>query len=533
MSSIYQKFYESVQAYPDYLAIHYEGTDITYKTVNNEVDKIASALCDLKVKPGDVIAVVMPNTPEAVYTFYAINKVGAISYEIHPQTPPAALKRFLKFVNAKLLITLDIFLDNYYPVAQELTIPVISCNPFEGASFIKRCICQYRSRHYSRNTVKYRSLKATSQAIKAYSFLPGATAVLLNSGGTTSDPKVIELSNEAINNLAGCGKSILGITDPKGVFMFAVLPMFHGFGLCMGIHAPIINGACTTLMTQFHTLPTIKLIKKRRLTILIGVPTLYKALLKRSKFYGKHLSRLTATYVGGDTTPPDLINEFNAAMEKYGSTARMYEGYGLTETVTVCTVNTITGNRLGSVGKPVSGAMIKIVDRDTREELSNNMLGEIMVGGNFIMNGYYHSADLTKNVLISDDNNQKWVLTGDYGYLDDDGYLYFKQRLKRLVKVSGYIVCPSDLEKLVSNMEEVYEAYATGTPDNFRGEVIKLFVVLNKNLPDILEEEIRKKINETIAREIGEYATAKTIIFLDKMPKTAIGKIDGKVLEES
>lgn len=527
--SFYQILKETTKTYPKENALCYENKYYKYQTVLKETDHLASSLKTLGVKKHDVVTICMPNTPEAVYSFYAVSKVGAICYEVHPKTTLNMMRRFLKNTNSHILIVLNLFVKEFIPLTKEMDLKIISCNPFEKGNIFLKTFCSLKAKTSDPRVIPYHKLKATIKANEDY-LDSKETSVYLNTGGTSGEPKIIELSASAINNLAGEGTTILGITDPIGIHMLGVLPMFHGFGLCMGIHAPITFGACVSLMTKFNVKKTIKLIKQNRCNIIIGVPGLFKSLLKQPAFYHESLKNVGVAYVGGDFVPADLTSRFNETMIKYNSPARLFTGYGLTETVTVCNVNTNFANKENSVGKCVSDFKNKIIDINTRKDLPPYEIGEICVSGTSIMNGYLDDEELTKKTIITDENNVKWVLTGDFGYLDEDNFLFFKQRLKRIVKVSGVIICPSDVENAVNMLDEVFDVYATDIPDEAKGSMIKIFVVKNNNY-NLSELELSEKIKKIINDEVSIYAVPKEIVYLDKLPKTDIGKTDSKYLE--
>ncbi len=527
--SFYEILVNTAEHYNKETALYYEKKRYTYHQVLQETNKLADALVTLGIKKNDVVTVCLPNTPEAVFAFYAISKIGAICYEVHPKTTKTMMKRFLQESGSHILLVLNIFIKEYENLTDELPLTIISCNPFEQSHPLMRMVCHQKGKTKKANIIPYHRLKTTIKAQNT-PLLPLDTCVYLNSGGTSGEPKIIELNALAINNLANEGITILGITDPHGIYMLGVLPMFHGFGLCMGIHSPLMHGAAVSLMTKFNPQKTIKLIKQKRCSILIGVPGLFKSLLKQPKFFTKKLKNLDVAYVGGDFVPSELTKCFNDTMLKYGSQARLFEGYGLTETVTVCNVNTKQANRKHSVGRPVGDFKNKIFSITDKIPLPPFEVGEIAVSGTSIMNGYLHDEALTNQTFLVDEEQTKWVLTGDYGYLDADGYLYFKQRLKRIVKISGVIICPSDVENAVNQIPEIFEAYATDIKDDARGSMIKLFVTKNQNLK-IADQELITILKAKIKEEVSIYAVPKEIVFLDKMPKTDVGKIDSKYLE--
>jgi len=527
--SLYEVVLKTSLKYPNATAIYFENHRITYKSMINEINKLASILYNIGVRPKDIVTVCMPNMSAAVYALYAINKLGAVCYEVHPKTTLKQMEKYLEKTNSKYLLVINIFSSNFISLKENRDLTIITFNPFHHISLIKKLVCESKSP--TDKVIKYESLKQDINFSYIHKWENYETSVLLNTGGTTGESKQIELSNEAINNLAECGTEILGINNGIGVYMFAVLPLFHGFGLCMGVHAPLMYGAAVSLMMKFHTKDTIKLINKAKLTILIGVPAIYKALLRNKKFYTKNLKNITVAYVGGDFVSESLIKEFNEVMKKYGSKAKLFEGYGLTETVTVCAVNTYNNNKPNSVGRAVSGCSIKTIDPETNEFNPPSTPGEIVVAGNILMNGYFHDEALTKEIFFTDQNNVKWLKTKDYGYVDSDGYLYFKQRLKRIVKVSGVVICPSEIEQALSTLNEVHEVYATSIQDDIRDHMIVLFVSKNNKIT-ISDVEMSKLINDLIKNNISVYAIPKKIIYLSSLPKTEIGKIDGKKLEK-
>jgi len=282
------------------------------------------------------------------------------------------------------------------------------------------------------------------------------------------------------------------------------------------------------LMPKFSAPEAIQLLKKNQINFIIGVPTLFESLLSHPDFAGPHLQNLKQAFVGGDFVSPTLKKHFDAVMEQHGSQARLLEGYGLTEVVTVCSVNTLKDHLPDSVGRPLPGMTIKIVDLKTRQDLPIGTSGEIAVAGDTRMIGYYKDPEANAKTFLSDAEGTIFVLTGDYGRLGENGHLYFLQRLKRIIKVSGIPVMPSEVETLVTAFPGVAEAAAIALEDVERGHRLKLIIRMKKEAPGPLkEEDIRAKIKA----ELSVYAVPKTIVFVDQMPHTLVGKIDIPALE--
>jgi long-chain acyl-CoA synthetase len=310
------------------------------------------------------------------------------------------------------------------------------------------------------------------------------------------------------------------------------VPMFHVLGLGMAIHVPFSAGASACLILKFNTKEAINQMKRGNANVIIGVPALYNALLSRDKFYGPHLKKQIVAYLGGDYCPMSLIERWNGAMEKYGSKARLFVGYGLTETSTACNVNTFGGrNKYGSVGKPLPGVLNKIIDPDTGEELPAGKYGEILVGGPSLMTGYFDDEKLNEKTLFKDKDGNQWLHTMDYGCMDEDGYLYFKQRLRRIVKVNAETLCPSDVEEVVNSLPGIYESYCYCVPNARKGNIFRLLAVIRRGDHPLSEEEAEKAIKEAVKKSLPPAYFPDKIIFMKKLPRTPLGKIDISSIE--
>ncbi len=534
-NSLYMAIKNSALKYPDDNAMYFMGKYVTYQTLLNKIDRVAAGLTNLGVKKGMVVSMAMPNIFEAIYAFYAVNKLGAIAHMVHPLTPVKQMERYMKTTKSRILLVLDTFYAHYRDLLANPDTILVLASPVAEFGIVKKLgyklINRKRLESLDRNNsrvIRFSSLYSPDFSMEPVSQDPKATAVYLHSGGTSGEPKTIELSSFAINSLALKLPYIVGEKSYRMRHMLGVLPMFHGFGLCMGIHALLLQGGVNTLMPKFNAPTVVKLIKQNRINYIIGVPSLFENLLAQPGFSGKGIENLRQAYVGGDYVSSDLLARFAKRMEASNSQARLLEGYGLTEVVTVCAVNTLSAHKSGTVGKPLPGIDIRIVDLETRGTLGPGQPGEIAVTGDTMMNGYLHDANATKSTFLSDGQGKQWVLTGDYGFLDKDGYLCFKQRLKRIVKVLGMPVLPSEIENLVMSLDEVREAAAIGIPDKEKGFVIKLYLVLDMKAGHPHDDQ---QIKDLIKQEISVYAVPKTIVYRDGLPKTAIGKIDVRKLE--
>ena len=350
-------------------------------------------------------------------------------------------------------------------------------------------------------------------------------SVLLPSGSTTGKPKTICLNDRAFNYIAMHSDAFMNLSKKqlRGHKMLSVLPSFHGFGLCMTMHAPLVNGFASILIPKFKASCVVKTMNKIKPTCICGVPTLYEKLLAEPSFIkSKSLKYLHCCFCGGDVLPKELIDRFNEIMKQADSKCRLFQGYGLTEAIAVNCVNTFKANKDGSLGKPIPGSTFKIVD-DSGKELPKNQIGEIIIKSAAIMIGYYQDDNATNECL-----KNGYLYTGDYGYMDEDGYIYFKQRKKRVVKVSGVAVFPSEVEQLIESIPEVSACAAISIPDAKLQNSIKVLVVAKY----FDEEAMKDKILETCRKYLIKWSVPTEIEFRESLPLTMLGKVDFNTLQE-
>lgn len=524
--SLYKVMLDSAKIHSKNKALWYMNRNYSYAHLLDKTNRVANKLIELGFKNDDVITVCLPNMPIAVYLLYAINQIGGVANLVHPLMGYQELEKIMNVTKSKILFCLDTNYSKFSPFIEK-GIEVIPCSPVEESPLYIQIVYKIQNKKELKfNAKNYSKDFINSKPYTNYEIDYLKDSFYLHSGGTTGNSKTIALSSFSLNALAAQGIDILGVNDATKYHMFAVLPMFHGFGLCMGIHAMIAHGGADTLMPKFHSNQTIKLIKKNMLSFLIGVPILYEALLRNKKFTGKKLKNLYIAFVGGDFVAKSLLERFNQRMEENGSICRLYEGYGLTETVTVCSVNTHQNHRDGTVGQTFANTKAKAVDLNTGKDLPADEDGELYISGETLMNGYRFDKDAVDPFVV-DKDGIKWVRTGDFGSVSKDNYISFKQRLKRIVKVNGINVFPSDIENVVASLEEVFECAAIGINDDKRGSMIKLFVTLDRRFEG---KNYDDKINNIIKEKCGVYAVPKEIVYMDKMPKTLVGKIDTKLL---
>ena len=519
-------------------AVYYQGTKISFKRFIKLIDRMADILTyRLGIQAGDTVLLAQPNIPHVLILFYALNKIGAVVNLVHPFIPYNQTKVIFEKTHSKYAFLFEqrvakevesyrTFADYVYVCRVEDFLPPIK--RFVYHSFMNNAIRKKLGRFQgSFKGFKYiYKLKPTGKPVEAHQDDPNEVAVLLHSGSTTGKPKTICLSNDSFNFIGYHAYEFLAAPKEKikGTMMLSILPSFHGFGLCMTMHAPLMMEFGSALVPKFSPEAVIDIMNHTKLSSMCGIPGVYEKLLQSEKFLNnKNLKNLHVGFCGGDSMNVSLKERWDKAMREHGSHCQVFEGYGLSEAIAVNCVNTYDHNRLGSIGYPGSGFDFKIIDEDEKE-VKRGELGEICVKSPATMLHYFEDEEATKATFTKDG----YLKTGDIGYMDVDGYIFFKQRKKRVVKVSGVGVFPSEIESLVETVPGVSQVCAIRIPDKVLGSAIKLFVVAKF----FDEVGMRKSIIETCQKYLIRWAVPKEVEFRNELPVTLLGKIDFKTLQD-
>ena len=536
--SLYEFIYEHNKDRQSNIAINYFGRKITYYELFQQIDICARALTSQGVRTGDVVSVCMANTPEAVIAFYAISKIGAIANMIHPLSAEEEIKESLIATNSVVLVAINLSYKNIKNVIEETNVykavvvsPRDSMPKLTGIGYY---ILEERKIFIPKSDEKFIRwsdfmAKGTHYNTKVLTHTTKDTpAVILHSGGTTGTPKHIVLSNGNINVVVGQAQVSLPDIDDTDSFL-CILPMFHCFGLVETIHFPLGTGCTMHLIPRFDAARFDKLLTKYKPTIIPGVPTLFEAMIKNNHMKKVDLSKVKYVVSGGDTLSEERNIAVNNFLEEHNCRNKIVQGYGLSETSGGCVFPAPGAYALGSSGIPLVGNHLKIVDVDTKEELPPNETGEIMISGPSVMLGYLNNEKETNEILEKDKKGRVWVHTGDMGYINEDGLLFFVQRLKRLIIVSGYNVFPSHIEDVLEKHEAVLSCCVVGIPHPYKVQVPKAFIVLNESYKNNLK--VKQSIKEYCEKNLAKYMIPKEFEFRESLPKTMIGKVDYKKLE--
>ena len=338
------------------------------------------------------------------------------------------------------------------------------------------------------------------------------------------------LSNLNFNALGLQTIAASGFGSVAGMKMLSIMPVFHGFGLGIGIHTALIGGATCILVPQFSVKIYADVLKKQKPNLIPGVPTLFEALLRAEGLDGVDLSFLKGIFAGGDCLSVELKKKVDDFLKAHNCHEQIREGYGTTECVTASCLTPRDYARSGSIGVPFPDTYYKIVKPGTTEEAPANTEGEICLSGPTVMLGYMDQPEETANTLRSHGDGRIWLHTGDLGHMDEDGFIYFRQRLKRMIITSGYNVYPSQLENIIDGHDKVLISCVIGIKDQYRGQKIKAYVVPAPGVEPT--EELKKELLEHCTAHMAKYAVPRDIEFRTELPKTLVGKVAYRVLEE-
>lgn len=521
------------------IALNYFGKKTSYQTFFAEIDLCARSLRSVGIRPGDVITICMPNTPEALISFYAINKIGAIANMLHPLSAEEEIKHSLVSTGSVMLITIDLSYKKIKEVIDDTniykTVIVSASDSMPKTLKWGYKLTQGRKIEKPKKSEEYLYWHDFMAKGKEYSdkVLVKTTkdqpAVILHSGGTTGTPKNIVLTNGNVNAVVEQGRIIFPNFNNEDS-MLAVLPLFHCFGLVVAVHCPLCLGGNVILIPQFDAKRFDKLITKYHPTFIPGVPTLYEALLTNRHMNGVDLSFVKTIISAGDSLSPSKNEEVNNFLQDHGCSQTLMQGYGMTEASGPITFGAKGSDVLGSVGIPLPGNIVKIINLDTKEECKPGEVGEIIATGPNIMQGYLDNEKETNETLEKDRKGRIWLHTGDLGYMNEDGVLFFTQRLKRMLIVSGYNVYPSHIEEVILKYPYVLNCGVIGVPHPYKVQVPKAFIVLKEGIKPSLK--VKNDIKEYCQKNLAVYMMPKDFVFKTSLPKTMIGKVNYRELEK-
>ena len=526
-------FRHSVAEHSEAIALIYFGREILYRQLGRYVNSLATAMQKIGIQQGDRIALLLPNCPQYVISYYAILSIGGIVVPINPLSTESELLHIFRDAQVQVAISLDLLagrLENvrdtchntgehhilkhtFYTALNEfMPIPIKLLYPLS-----RKLSDETKARLPQCKSLKPLLSQDPQPSSPSNIDLSRDIAVLIYTGGTTGKPKGVMLSHQAL--IANATQGAAWVQMQEDDRLLAVLPIFHGFGMSVCMNAPLISGSSCVLIPRFDKDDILKGIHRFHPTLFAGVPTMYIGLINHPRLANYKLSSLRGCFVGAAPLAPEVKRQFE---ELTGS--RLMEGYGLTEAVTALCANPFHGvNKTGSIGIPFPDVIIQIRDIETGEKILPPLeIGEIVLKAPEIMLGYYNQPLETASAI-----RDRWLYTGDIGYIDEDGYFYIVDRKKDMIITGGFNVYPREVEDVLYLHAAVKEACVIGIPDDYKGERVKGFITLKE---DMMVEE--QEIIEFCRLHLLPYKVPKQIEIRPDLPMTAIGKILKRNLRE-
>ncbi len=539
--TIYEYLYKNNKNHLNDIALNYFDRKITYGQLFENIEKTARAFAVANVKEGDIITICSVTTPEIIYAFYALNRLGAISNMVDPRTSTDGIRNYIDEVNSKIVITIDVAL----PKIEEAVVgtkaeKIISVSPYNSFPSLKKCLANTvakfkgTSPEFHENGISWNEFICKSATPEYVQYKKDTCCVIVHTGGTTGMPKGVMLSNDNVNMAAyDCFLCVSGVKR-KQIYL-NIMPPFIAYGIGNGLHMPLTCGLEVVIVPKFDPNDYAKLINKYKPNHMLGVPSHYKSLLNDPRIKNKDLSYLMTAAVGGDTMRHDLEDETNKWLKEHGCTSIIQKGYGMSEvsaavSFTVCN----DCNKIGCVGVPFPHTVISVFDIETGEELKYGEQGEICMTGPNTMLGYYQNKAETDSVLKVHKDGKVWVHSNDIGYINENGEIFVIGRMKRMIiRPDGHNVWPAVMENIINRHDAVETCAVIGipNPNGSGGEIPTAFVELQNGV-NISKSQVEKELDAMCHKELPERDVPLAYYFVDKIPLTLIGKVDHRKLEE-
>ncbi|MBW1985579.1 MAG: long-chain fatty acid--CoA ligase [Deltaproteobacteria bacterium] len=515
----------TAKKFPDRDALIFMGKKITYLELDQLVNQFANALIEIGVKQGDRVALLLPNIPQIVITYYGIWRVGAVPVPNNPLYTDRELEHQFNDSGATSLVTLDLLAPRMLALRSNTNVKqIISCHINDYLPFPLKQLYPVLKKDMYKKFKKEPDFYEFTQLMKSaplkqpdISISLDGLALIPYTGGTTGPSKGVELSHRSVSYITQSVKAWFFDLQDSYERELAVFPFFHLAGFTAVMNVCILAGWTDILVPRPEPPAVLDMILKYKPTIIPAVPTIYVGLLALPKFKKSDLTFVKGFFSGAAPMALESINDLKDA-----TGADLVEAYGMTESTTIITLTPWRGTlKSGSVGVPIPDTDLKIVDIDTgKKEMNVGEEGEVIFKGPQMCLGYYNKPDETANSI-----RDGWFYTGDIGKLDEDGYLYIVDRKKDMIIAGGFNIYPRDIDEVLFEHPKVLEACAIGVPDEYRGETVKAYIV-----PKPGETVTEEELNSFCRERLTAYKVPKIYEFIDELPKSAVGKILRKEL---
>ena len=536
--TIYEYLWENNKDFPNNVALNYFDRKITYGEVFDNIEEATKSFSSLGLVNGDIVTVCAVTVPETIYSFYGLNRLGVICNMIDPRTSAEGIQNYIKEVKSKVVVTIDVAYPKIVEAIKGTSVEkIVVISPADSLPQPKKFLFKaFKATKIPNDNlhIKWNGLITQGKDVQPniIPYTKNTPCVIVHTGGTTGIPKGVMLSNDNMN-AAAFQAIIAGFDFKREHNWLNIMPPFIAYGVGNGLHLPLIVGMEVILIPSFDPNNFADLLNKYHPNHMVGVPSHYGSIIHSHKMDKQDLSYVIAPVVGGDAMDISLEEDTNAFLKAHNCTYPVCKGYGMSEVAAaVCACSSHDCNKIGSVGTPWPKTIMAAFDINTGKELGYNQEGEICITGPNTMVGYYEKEIETNNIIRQHEDGLMWVHSGDIGYIDEDGFVFIKDRIKRIIiRHDGFKVFPSLIEKTVSTNKNVISNCAVGIADNShrQGKLPIVFAVLDDSTN---KESTKAELFELCKKELPEYVQPIDFVFIDKMPLTSVGKIDYRALEQ-
>lgn len=521
----------------DCTAIHYYGTNIKWKTMFERIDECANAFAALGVKQGDMVSFLTVAVPECIFAIYALNKIGASVNAIDPRMDVKSISRMIKESGSKILVSIDLAFPKVRAIMKDIKPEyVIIQSATTSLPFVKKVAMKMATKtniQYSDTVINWKTFMAKGKGTVAEEapYVGDATTAIAYTGGTTGFPKGVVLTNDSMNAVV-INFKYCGIDYKMGDRFLGIIPVFSTYGMVCGMHMPLCLGLELVPIPKFEPDKFGKMVKDFRPNHLISTPAFIEMLMSSEAVKGMDLSFLLTLGSGGDTMNEGLEDKLNRFIKRHNMKYPLAQGYGMSELSAAASFCVNDIYKPFSVGVPSLTTTISIFDPETGEELDYNETGEICVTGPSMMKEYFNRPEETAYVMRKHDDGQIWIHSGDIGYLDEDGFLFIKGRVKRMItRFDGHKVFPVNLESLVSEHADVHNCVVIGVNDRSHGQGQYPMVLIEADA-GVDKQALCKEIFAYCDRQVEERGKPVAVLAIDEIPLTGMGKNDYRTLED-
>lgn len=536
--TVYELLLKNNKDYPDDIALNYYGQKFTYGQLFAHIEQAARAFSALGTKAGDIVVICAVNTPEVVFAFYALNHLGAIANMVDPRTNIDGLRKYFKESDANIVFTVDMA----YPAIKKAVSgtsvkQVIVVSPAASLPRVKKVLYRMKNKPQKLNTgvLEWKDfLSLGTASVPVYEpYTENTCCIMAHTGGTTGFPKTVMLSNDNINAVVH-GYQHLGIPFKRQQRYFNDLPPFIMYGFCLAVHTTLSCGLEVILYPVFNPQNFPKQFVKYKPHHFAAGADHLKYLVTDNISKNINLSNLITAAIGGDSVSCELELQVNKYLRSHGCRYDVVKGYGMTELAATAVSSCHYANAIGSIGIPLVSNTIKIVEPDTMKELGFDQVGEIYISSPSIMLGYYKNEKETSETIVLDENGVQWIRTGDLGYINHDGLLFHKGRIRRIY-VTSYKgqpakIFPMLVEDIINHLPFVSECSVVGRKRKNSDYYEVVAFIVKRNMTHS-EEQLRKEIIAICKENVPAYMIPVECYFVGEIPHTMIGKVDFRKLE--